>query len=41
MLRSLDRGAAMAKVAELLAEPPPDMRTALSDWARGQGVELD
>ncbi|MGE0179176.1 MAG: phosphoenolpyruvate--protein phosphotransferase [Sphingomonas sp.] len=39
MIRSLDRGAAMVRVAELLAAPPPDMRAALAEWARANGVQ--
>ena len=40
MVRSLDYGALTAKMAELLAAPPRDMRAALLDWASVSGVEL-
>jgi phosphotransferase system enzyme I (PtsP) len=40
MIRSLDRGAAMALLEKLLAEPPPDMRAALAGWAEEQGVRI-
>lgn len=40
MLRSLDRAALMAHMADLLARPPRDLRAALVDWAAAQGVEL-
>ena len=40
MIRSLDRGAAMALLHELLAKPPPDMRAALTAWAEEQGVRI-
>jgi phosphotransferase system enzyme I (PtsP) len=41
MLRTLDRAAISKQMNEWLAAPPADMRAALSDWAVGQGVELD
>ncbi|URW75025.1 phosphoenolpyruvate--protein phosphotransferase [Sphingomonas donggukensis] len=41
MVRSLDRGAITATMAELLAAPPADMRAALGGWAGDHGVELD
>lgn len=41
MLRSLDAGAARAKVEALLARPPRDMRKALTDWAKRHSVALD
>jgi phosphotransferase system enzyme I (PtsP) len=40
MIRSLDRAAAAAKLELLLANPPPDMRVALCDWAEAEGVAL-
>ncbi len=40
MVRSLDRSAATAFVTGLLANPPRDMRSALTDWALENGVEL-
>ncbi|WP_445191442.1 phosphoenolpyruvate--protein phosphotransferase [Sphingomonas sp. Tas61C01] len=40
MVRSLDRAAVSAFMAELLAAPPRDMRGALSAWAAQAGVEL-
>jgi phosphotransferase system, enzyme I, PtsP len=40
MIRSLNRGAAAAHMAALLADPVRDMRGALSDWALAHGVEL-
>jgi phosphotransferase system enzyme I (PtsP) len=40
MIRSLDRGALLPKMEELLARPPADMRAALKAWADGQGVQV-
>ena len=40
MVRSLDSSAVAAKMEQLLARPPRDMRKALTDWARKQGVML-
>ena len=40
MLRTLDRGALAGHVSALLADPPRDMRAALSEWAAAHGVEL-
>jgi phosphotransferase system enzyme I (PtsP) len=40
MIRSLDRGALMERMAGLLAAPPHDMRDALARWAAETGVEL-
>ncbi|MGN6375882.1 MAG: phosphoenolpyruvate--protein phosphotransferase [Sphingomonas sp.] len=40
MIRSLDRGALMERMAGLLASPPRDMRAALAQWAADTGVEL-
>ncbi|HMI41853.1 MAG TPA: phosphoenolpyruvate--protein phosphotransferase [Sphingomicrobium sp.] len=40
MIRSIDAGAVRAKVAQLLAKPPRDMRRTLGDWAKRHGVAL-
>ena len=40
MIRSLDRGALMERMAGLLAAPPRDLRGALARWAAETGVEL-
>lgn len=40
MVRSLDHGAITARMAQLLADPPRDVRGALAAWAGEQGVEL-
>ena len=40
MARSLDAGAARARLAQLLAKPPRDTRKALSDWARRHSVAI-
>ena len=40
MARSLDLGAITAHMTMLLADPPRDMRAALTDWATQNGVEL-
>ncbi|HEU4961048.1 MAG TPA: phosphoenolpyruvate--protein phosphotransferase [Sphingomonas sp.] len=40
MIRSLDRGALMERMASLLASPPRDMREALARWAAEAKVEL-
>ena len=40
MARSLDLGAITAYMTTLLADPPRDMRAALTDWATQNGVEL-
>ena len=40
MIRSLDRAAIAAHMAELLAAPPRDVRGALTEWAERHGVEL-
>ena len=40
MVRSLDAGAARARLDKLLATPPRDMRKALGDWAKRHGVFL-
>ena len=40
MIRSLDAGAVAARMEQLLAAPPRNMRKALADWAKRQGVVL-
>jgi len=40
MIRSLDAGAVRTRMEQLLARPPRDMRRALIDWAKRQGVVL-
>ncbi|TXC69687.1 phosphoenolpyruvate--protein phosphotransferase [Sphingomonas ginsenosidivorax] len=40
MVRSLDRSAVTSFMTGLLADPPRDMRGALTDWALQNGVEL-
>ncbi len=40
MARSLDLGAITTHMTTLLADPPRDMRAALTDWATQNGVEL-
>jgi phosphotransferase system enzyme I (PtsP) len=40
MIRSLDRSAITARMAELLAKPASDMRGALTEWASANAVEL-
>jgi phosphotransferase system, enzyme I, PtsP len=40
MVRSLNRVAAMALMERLLADPPADMRAALTAWAEEQGVRI-
>jgi len=40
MTRSVDRARLIAKMEELLAVPPADMRGALIEWAGAEGVEL-
>jgi len=40
MTRSIDRARLIAKMEELLAAPPVDMRGALIEWAGAEGVEL-
>ncbi len=41
MVRSLDAGAITGKLQKLLARPPRDMRRALKDWARKNGVTTE
>jgi phosphotransferase system enzyme I (PtsP) len=38
MVRSVDAGAIRARMGQLLARPPKDMRKALGDWARRHSV---
>jgi phosphotransferase system enzyme I (PtsP) len=40
MVRSLDASAARARLDQLLARPPKDMRKALADWARRHSVVI-
>jgi phosphotransferase system enzyme I (PtsP) len=40
MIRSVDASALKARMEQLLARPPRDMRKALSDWARRHGVTI-
>jgi phosphotransferase system enzyme I (PtsP) len=40
MVRSLDAAAIRARLDQLLAKPPKDMRKALSDWARRHSVTI-
>jgi phosphotransferase system, enzyme I, PtsP len=40
MVRSLDASAARARLDQLLARPPKDMRKALTDWARRHSVTI-
>jgi len=40
MVRSLDAAAARGRLDQLLARPPHDMRTALTDWARRHSVTI-
>jgi phosphotransferase system enzyme I (PtsP) len=40
MVRSLDAAAVRARLDQLLAKPPKDMRKALSDWARRHSVTI-
>jgi phosphotransferase system enzyme I (PtsP) len=40
MIRSLDRGAAMALLERLLESPPADMRAALAEWAEANQVSI-
>ena len=40
MIRSLDASLLRARVEQLLARPPKDMRRALSDWARRHSVTI-
>jgi len=40
MVRSLDSAAARARLDQLLAKPPKDVRKALTDWARKHSVTI-
>jgi phosphotransferase system enzyme I (PtsP) len=40
MVRSLDAAAIRARLEQLLARPPKDMRRALTDWAKRQSVTI-
>jgi phosphotransferase system enzyme I (PtsP) len=40
MVRSLDAGAVRARLDQLLARPPKDMRKALTDWAKRHSVTI-
>ena len=40
MVRSLDAAAIRARLDQLLAKPPRDMRKALTDWARRHSVTI-
>ena len=40
MVRSLDAAAIRARMEQLLARPPRDMRKALTDWAKRHGVAI-
>ena len=41
MVRSLEASAIRAKMEQLLAKPPKDMRRTLTDWARKHQVIID
>jgi phosphotransferase system enzyme I (PtsP) len=40
MIRSLDAAAIRARLEQLLARPPKDMRKALTDWAKRHSVTI-
>jgi phosphotransferase system enzyme I (PtsP) len=40
MVRSLDRAALTKAMTGWLAAPPRDLRSALTEWAEAEGVEL-
>ena len=40
MIRSLDIGAARALMDDLLANPPRNMREAITQWAESNAIEL-
>jgi len=40
MIRSLDRSALMPQMEAMLAEPPPNVRAALAEWAEKNGVSI-
>jgi phosphotransferase system enzyme I (PtsP) len=41
MVRSIDAPAIRAKMTELLAKPPKNMRKTLTDWAKKHGAAVD
>ncbi|MXP41821.1 phosphoenolpyruvate--protein phosphotransferase [Altererythrobacter soli] len=41
LVRQIDTAQIGAAMSRWLANPPPDMRAALSDWAVQQGIEID
>jgi phosphotransferase system enzyme I (PtsP) len=41
LVRQIDTAQIGAAMSRWLANPPPDMRVALSDWAVEQGIEID
>jgi phosphotransferase system enzyme I (PtsP) len=41
LIRKIDTGEIEAAMKRWLASPPPDMRTALFDWAQEHGIEID
>ena len=41
MVRSIDAPAIRAKMTELLARPPRNMRKSISDWAKKHQVAID
>jgi phosphotransferase system enzyme I (PtsP) len=41
LVRQIDTAQITAAMSRWLANPPPDMRVALSDWAVQQGIEID
>jgi phosphotransferase system enzyme I (PtsP) len=40
MVRSLDAAAIRARLEQLLAKPPRDVRKAMNDWARRHSVTI-
>jgi phosphotransferase system enzyme I (PtsP) len=40
MVRSLDASALRARMEQVLARPPKDVRKALGDWARRHSVTI-
>ena len=40
MIRSLDRGAAIRLLDEMLASPPPNIRAELHSWAEAEQVTI-
>jgi phosphotransferase system enzyme I (PtsP) len=41
MVRSIDAGAVRARLDQLLAKPPANMRKTLSEWARRHKVAIE